>query len=170
MDAFAVALANGMAFSGCARQKLLAVPAMFALFQAAMPVAGFYFGCIFAAHIGGYADYAVLAILGIIGMKMLWEGMSREDCKEQQRPHREFTPGLLIVQSLATSIDALAVGISLSLVSVSIFPAAALIGIATFALCTAAVLLGKKLGKCMGRRAEIAGGLLLILMAIMSVF
>lgn len=173
MDAFAVSLTNGMVFKELPLKKTIAVPLFFAFFQGLMPLLGFSLGTLFASIITDYAKYAVLLILGLIGIKTMKEGLFKENkdpsCEIQDKECK-FSYKILLLQAVATSIDAFAVGISLSLVAVDLALSLSIIVSITFALCLLALFLGRRFGSLLGSRAEIAGGLILIVIAVKSIF
>ncbi len=168
MDAFVVSLTQGMALkgdSGDSKHIKLAVKlaAYFGIFQAIMPLIGWFLGRYFEKYILSFDDYIAFALLLIVGGKMLYDslkGGDEEDVKSDLK-HKQ-----IIALAVATSIDALAVGVSFAFLNVSIGSAAIIIGLTTFVLCFIAVLLGKKIGGFFQKYAEIAGGVILILMAL----
>ncbi len=159
MDAFAVALSDGLTLKRRRRAVLIAF--MFGFFQAAMPVIGYFLGSGFSRLIAAYDHFAALAVLGFIGGKMIVESIS-ELRHPQEQPHaKELTFPLLLAQAAATSIDALIVGVTLSAMGQDIFFSAAVIGATTFAISLAGALGGKKFGTMLGTKAELVGGIVL---------
>lgn len=167
MDAVAVSVSNGLAFPNMKGDMKLAMPIAFGLFQGFMPVLGFFAGGLFSDFISAYAGIITLIILGFIGGKMTFDALKGGD-DEAEAP--VFTYKLLIGQSIATSIDAFAVGVSFMATGANIFEAAPIIAITTFACSLAAVVLGKKLGAALGKKAQIFGGIVLILIGIKAIF
>lgn len=158
MDAVAVSATNGMCYRPDWR-RTLTIALFFGGFQGLMPLIGYYAGSLFAAQIAAFDHWIALALLGIIGGKMIWDGV-HHDGGEEAKP---FTLLLLLVQAVATSIDALAVGVSFAAMSVRILPAVSLIAATTFLLSTGAVRLGIRIGDKLNSKAEIFGGTVLVL-------
>ena len=158
-DAFAVALGKGLQMQRFRAKDGLVIAATFGLFQAAMPVIGWLLGSALSDVIAPVDHWIAFGLLAVIGGKMLWDALSKSEEKEiaARLDVRE-----LLVLALATSIDALAVGISLAFLSVSIVESVALIGITTFALSFAGVYLGHRVGMRFRGPAEVVGGLVLI--------
>ena len=165
MDAVAVSLSNGMVYPNMKRTRKLAMPIFFGVFQALMPLIGYFAGGVFASLIERFAGIVIFIILGIIGGHMIWEGF-HPDADEQSCP--QFTLGVLISQAIATSIDAFAVGVGFSAIQVEIFSAIGMIGITTFVLSGLAVLLGRVIGGVLENKAEILGGVILVLIGVKS--
>jgi putative Mn2+ efflux pump MntP len=163
MDAVAVSISSSMTAAGRVRwPQAFKMAAFFGLFQAVMPAVGYAFGLAFRGWVEAVDHWIAFALLGLIGAKMIYESRREED-DEQSDPFS--TPKLLLL-SIATSIDALAVGVSFSLLGVPLLVTVAVIGAVTFALCLPAVWLGKRLGVLMAKRAELFGGVVLILIGI----
>ncbi|KJC64041.1 Putative Mn2+ efflux pump MntP [Agreia bicolorata] len=159
-DAFAVALGKGLHMRRFNLRNALIIATAFGLFQAIMPVIGWFLGTQFASYITGIDHWIAFVLLALIGGKMLWEAFSNPDDKEvdDRLKIRE-----LLVLSVATSIDALAVGLSFAFLAISITETAVLIGVTTFVLTFAGIVIGHRAGLKFRRPAEIAGGLILIL-------
>ena len=161
MDAFAVSICKGLAMPAVNKKQALLIGAYFGVFQALMPLAGWLLGSQFARHVTKLAPWIAFVLLAWIGGSMLRESLSKKEEDEEVEPvelrHKE-----LFLLAVATSIDALAVGISLAMEEVSVVAATATIGMVTFALCTAGMLLGKKLGEACQKRAGFIGGVILI--------
>ena len=160
MDAFAVALATGMNLATLTGRHLFRLGFHFGLFQALMPVIGWLAGLTVQQHIAAWDHWIAFGLLAFVGGHMLWE--ARSEAHEEKRAN-DPTRGLsLIMLSVATSIDALAVGFSLSVLGVSIWTPALVIGLVAGILTVAGMLLGRRVGDQWGPRVEIAGGLILI--------
>lgn len=161
MDAFAVSISNSMCFKDLSKKQGLLTSLCFGFFQGVMPVLGFVAGRGFSQLVSAIDHWIALILLGIIGGKMLIEGIKAlkepDNCKTTV-----FSYKLMITQGIATSIDALAVGISLAALNVNIFNAAAFIGLSTYLLCIVGHIIGKKVGGSLGKKAEILGGMILI--------
>ena len=165
MDAFAVYISNGMVYRGLTKVRRAAMPVFFGAFQILMPVMGYYVGSLFTAWIDRYAGFLILCILGIIGGKMVWDGSHRESTEETAE---NLTWGMLLLQAVATSIDAFAVGIGFSAVGIALVPACSLIGVTTFLLCWIAIAIGRVFGALLEEKAQIVGGIVLIILGIKS--
>ena len=184
-DAFSVTISNTFAFDDHRFSRLMRMPLFFGLFQFGMPLAGYFVGGIAAELIEKYAGIVSLVILGFIGSNMLYSGYkalkedaSEEDEEDAQQDAQEdaqqdattLSYGKLVFQAVATAIDAFAVGVSFRAYSVDILVASALFGIITAILCTIALFIGKKLGSLLGDRAEMVGGVVLILIGLKAFF
>lgn len=180
-DAFSVTISNTFAFDDHRFSRLMRMPLFFGLFQFGMPLAGYFVGGIAAELIEKYAGIVSLVILGFIGSNMLYSGYkalkedaSEEDEEEAQEDAQQdattLSYGKLVFQAVATAIDAFAVGVSFRAHSVDILFASALFGIITAILCTIALFIGKKLGSLLGDRAEMVGGVVLILIGLKAFF
>ncbi len=163
MDAVAVSLTNGMVYR-MGQDKKFMMPVFFGIFQGLMPLLGYFTGGIFARWITRYSGLIIFLILGFLGVKMLKEGLSHE--KIEKKEPIVMTYGVLFVQAIATSIDAFAVGIAFCTTCVSIWSSAAIICLTTFICSFIAVLLGRKFGEMLGKKAEALGGSILILLAL----
>ncbi|MBO5866854.1 MAG: manganese efflux pump [Clostridia bacterium] len=168
MDACAVSMANGLKYPCIKLGKVILIAAFFALFQGIMPLIGWV--CVHTVvekfeAFGKIVPYIALALLGFIGGKMLYEGLTHKDCDAQDECGcaKPLTFWALIVQAVATSIDALSVGFTIAEYNLTqALVAVAVIALVTFATCFVAVFLGKKFGTKLGNKAEILGGLILI--------
>lgn len=167
MDAFAVSICKGLAMPAVNKKQALLIGAYFGVFQALMPLAGWLLGSQFARHVTKLAPWIAFVLLAWIGGSMLRESLSKKEEDEEVEPvelrHKE-----LFLLAVATSIDALAVGVSFSMVelSVSIGAAAALIGCTTFAISVGGVFVGHIFGVRYKNRAEFVGGAILILIGV----
>ncbi|MDP1876388.1 MAG: manganese efflux pump MntP family protein [Actinomycetota bacterium] len=162
-DAFAVALGKGLHMRRFRLGTAFVIAATFGAFQAAMPIAGWALGKGFEKYVAGIDHWVAFGLLVAIGGRMVWEAYSDQDRMADY--DRLDVPELLLL-AVATSIDALAVGISLAFLSVSILAAAAVIGITTFALSFVGILIGHRAGIRYRKPAEIAGGVILILIGV----
>lgn len=183
MDAVAVSMSNGMVYKHTNKAKLIAMPILFGVFQGLMPLIGYFAGGLFADVMSKYAGLLVFLILGIIGGKMLKDGFDHRErakqCMEGQESEgvagenieeKTLTYKVLIIQAIATSIDAFAVGIGFSAMQVSIIPAILVIALTTTFCCLLANLLGKKCACLLGNKSELLGGAILVCIAIKSLF
>lgn len=164
MDAAAVSMTNGMAYKRISQAKQFAMPLFFGFFQAFMPVIGYFAGGLFAGIFNIYAGLIVFAILGVIGGKMLYDGYKNE--KSKQKGYNTLTYPTICLQAVATSIDAFAVGVGFSALKIHIIPAALTIGVITAFCSILAIVIGKKFGNWLGSKAQILGGILLIVVGI----
>ena len=159
MDAFAVALGTGAVLSSLTGRHLFRLGFHFGLFQALMPVIGWLAGLTIIQWVEAWDHWIAFSLLAIIGGRMIYEAFSDEEKTDDRDP----TKGLsLVLLSIATSIDALAVGFSLSVIGVSIWMPALVIGLVAGVLTIAGMLLGGRIGDRWGSRVEILGGLVLI--------
>lgn len=163
MDACAVSISNGMCYGNIHKKQILTTALAFGFFQAFMPVLGFFIGSSFSEAISSIDHWIALLLLSFIGIKMISDAINElrypEACLVSCKNLNTKT---LIVQAIATSIDALAVGVGLAVIKVDIFRAAFSIGIITFINSIIGSYLGKKFGEMFKQKAEILGGLILI--------
>jgi putative Mn2+ efflux pump MntP len=163
MDAFAVALGTGAVLSSLTGRHLFRLGFHFGLFQALMPVIGWLAGLTIIQWVEAWDHWIAFSLLAIIGGRMIYEAFSDEEKANDRDP----TKGLsLVLLSIATSIDALAVGFSLSVIGVSIWMPALVIGLVAGVLTIVGMLLGGRIGDRWGTRVEIFGGLVLIAIGI----
>ncbi|MGF7145005.1 putative Mn2+ efflux pump MntP [Anaerotaenia torta] len=164
-DAFAVAITNGMCSSKITKQHAVATGLAFGFFQALMPVLGFILGRTFSDFVCRFQHWIALILLGAIGINMLvdtfkeWKSAGTVSACSTRNI---FSVKNLLIQAVATSIDALAAGVSIAVLNIHILYAALLIGLITFVLCTAGVYIGKSFGSLLGLRAKVAGGVVLL--------
>ncbi len=170
MDAFAVSISNGMVYRGLTKGYRAAMPVFFGGFQILMPLLGYSLGSLFAAWIDRYAGILILLILGFIGGKMIWDGVHKdgEECTQTSADNLSWQ--VLFLQAIATSIDAFAVGVGFSAMRVAVVPASLLIGVITFTLCWVAIAIGKAFGTLLEDKAQIVGGIILVLIGIKNFF
>jgi putative Mn2+ efflux pump MntP len=154
-DAFAAALGKGAALERPPFGEAVRCGLIFGLVETAMPVLGWAVGAAASDAIGAIDKWVAFAVLAAIGVKMVHDGWRRS--AEAEKPRRHSTR-LLVLTAVGTSIDALAVGVSLALLGFAIVAPAVAIGLATFLMTTFGILLGRVLGGRYGRVAEIAGG------------
>lgn len=159
MDAVAASVSSSTSASRrVGWPQAIKMAAFFGLFQALMPAVGYACGFAFQGWFKAVDHWIAFALLSLIGAKMIYESRRADDEKLSD----PFSTPKLLLLSLATSIDALAVGLSFSLLGVSLVMTVLVIGIVTFSLCLPAVWLGKRLGALMAKRAELLGGMALI--------
>lgn len=158
-DAFAVAVGTGISQNKIQKKQSLSMAFSFGFFQAIMPIIGFFAASLFAKQIMDYDHWIAFVLLGYIGGNMAYEWWKPDDAEEKKDM---FTLRSLITLGIATSIDALAIGVWLTASTDDIFVPAIFIGITTFILSFIGIEFGKKFGQKIGSRAEIIGGLILI--------
>ena len=168
MDAFSVSLANGLNETGMKRKKMCGVAGVFALFQAAMPMIGWI--CVhtivekFQAF-EKFIPFIALILLAYIGGKMLMEGLKNNE--EEEDECKAVCISALIVQGVATSIDALSVGFTIAEYGLLMaLVCAAIIAVVTFFICLAGISIGKKFGTKLANKASVFGGVILILIGL----
>lgn len=158
-DAFAVSLTSGFSIKHIKINKALKIALFFGCFQAIMPLIGWSAGLTFREFISGIDHWIAFGLLSYIGGKMIYESMQEEIEDKKFNPLDSYT---LITLAIATSIDALAAGIGLSVLKGSILLACSLIGFITFALCFIGVFIGHRFGDLLNQKIEILGGVVLI--------
>lgn len=163
MDAFAVSVTKGMTLKKINLKIASKIALFFGLFQGIMPLLGWTLGIRFESYIKSVDHWIALLLLGYIGIKMILD--ARGDDSIDLGPST-LNNGELLVLSVATSIDALAVGISFAFLNINIFPICTTIGIVTFITCLIGVLVGKQLGSLFKNYAQIIGGIILILIGL----
>lgn len=164
MDAFAVSVCKGLSVKRAGLKESAICGTWFGGFQALMPLIGFFLGSLFAEAIKAFDHWVAFGLLIIIGINMLKEAFSQEcDCEN----NGDMSVKTMFVMAVATSIDALAVGISLAMAGeVNIFVAVLLIGVTTFLLSGVGVKIGNLFGNRFEKKAQIAGGVILIFLGI----
>lgn len=164
MDAFSVSMANGLRQPEMSRKRMAGIAGIFAGFQAAMPLAGWV--CVHTVleafrAFEGVIPWIALVLLGYIGGKMLWEGLRGGE--ETGAAASALTLGAVMMQGVATSIDALSVGFTIAEYGLAMaLVCAALIAAVTFVLCYAGIGIGKKFGTKLAGKASVLGGVILI--------
>lgn len=159
MDSLAVSITSGLAMRELKISKALKIAIFFGLFQALMPVVGWLAGLSLTDLISGIDHWIAFALLSLIGCKMIYESIRLESREKVIDPMNVY---LLLMLSIATSIDALAVGITFAFLEVSIVTPIIIIGVVTFLLSLLGVFVGNKFGHLFEKKIGIAGGLILI--------
>ncbi len=162
MDAFAVAVCKGLALQRVNWKHTALVGLWFGGFQALMPFLGFLLGVGFKDYITAVDHWIAFGLLGIIGGKMIKEALSQEE----EQADASLSCKTMLMLAVATSIDALAVGITFAFLEVNILAAVLFIGVITFVLSAAGVKIGNVFGTRYKAKAEIAGGVILILLGL----
>ena len=167
MDAFAVSICKGLAMKKVTLKEEMTCGVWFGGFQALMPTIGFFLGTLFAEAIQAIDHWVAFVLLGIIGINMLKEAFEKKegcDCEEQ---NADMSVKTMFIMAVATSIDALAVGISLAMAgNVNILMAAVFIGICTCGFSAVGVKIGNVFGSRFEKKAQLAGGVILILLGL----
>lgn len=162
MDAFAVSVCKGLSVQKIKPKHLLITGLYFGGFQALMPLIGYLLGVRFQSAIESIDHWIAFVLLAIIGINMIREALTEEDeCLNDC-----FSPHTMLPLAVATSIDALAVGVTFAFLNVSIVPAVSFIGVITFLLCAVGIVLGNVFGARYKSKAELAGGAILVLMGL----
>jgi len=163
MDAFAVSVAEGIALQKVTGGHTARVALHFGFFQALMPVVGWLAGTSLRAFVGTFDHWVAFGLLVLIGGKMIADTFIGFETGEPRPPSRGAR---LLMLSVATSIDALAVGVSLAMLRVNVWGPALVIGVVTGVLCAVGIRLGDRVGSHLERRAELAGGIVLCLIGV----
>lgn len=159
MDAMAVAICKGLSVPELKPRHAIITGLYFGGFQAGMPLIGYFLGRQFSTYIETFDHWIAFILLGLIGANMIKESFGKaEEC------NCSFCPKAMIPMAIATSIDALAVGVTFAFLNVSIVPAVSFIGVITFALSAAGVYIGHLFGSKFKSKAELVGGIVLVLM------
>jgi putative Mn2+ efflux pump MntP len=163
MDAFAVCLGVGTQTSTSGPRRTFRLSFHFGLFQFVMPVIGWFAGMTVVKYISAYDHWVAFGLLGFVGVRMIRSGLDARPEAQAGDPSRGWS---LVLLSVATSIDALVVGFSLSLVGVTIWYPAAVIGVVTGLVSWLGLVLGNRLGEEFGKRIGITGGIVLLLIGV----
>lgn len=172
MDAFAVSLCNGTFLKKASPLQTVKIAGMFGLFQGLMPIIGYLIANLFSAQIVAFDHWIAFALLIFIGSKMIWETL-HEDCQCKEPSNDPTGWRTLILMAVATSIDAMAVGVTMAMSRTELLASSygflvcsTIIALITFTCCSIGVQLGCKTGNRYGKRAQIAGGIVLVLIGI----
>ena len=163
MDAFAVSVCKGLALGKIRIKHMLTVGAWFGGFQALMPLVGYFLGSRFEQYIRSFDHWVAFVLLAAIGGNMIREALSN---KEEEEADASLAFKTMLLMAVATSIDALAVGITFAFLQVRIIPAVLFIGVTTFLLSAAGVKVGSLFGEKYKKRAELTGGVILVLLGV----
>ena len=163
MDAFAVSVCKGLGMDKLNIRQTIIIALYFGTFQGLMPALGWFFGLQLEHFVSKFAHIIAFILLLIIGGKMIIEAIKEDSCCKEctKLSHRE-----LFILAIATSIDALAIGISFAFLNTPIIPAIIIIGLTTFVLSILGVIIGNKFGSKYQQKAEISGGIILILIGL----
>ncbi|MDB5744691.1 MAG: manganese efflux pump MntP [Polaromonas sp.] len=160
-DAFAAAVGKGGALQQPRWREAVRTGAIFGVIEALTPVAGWALGLAAASHVEAWDHWIAFVLLAGLGLRMVFAGFAASDEAAPEKPMRHGF-WLLALTGLATSIDAMVVGVGLAFLNVDILPVAAAIGLTTFVMVTVGVMVGRVVGAVAGKRAEMLGGLMLI--------
>lgn len=163
MDAFSVAVCKGLGMKKLKWSYGCVIALYFGIFQAAMPLLGYFLGSRFADLIASFDHWVSFALLAVIGGKMIWEACHEDDesSSEFRLDHRE-----LLVLAVATSIDAFAVGIIFAAEKTNVWFSVSMIGAVTFVISLAGVWIGNRFGSRYEKKAEVAGGIILVFIGV----
>lgn len=165
MDAFAVSICKGLATRKAGLREMGACGLWFGGFQALMPLIGFFLGTLFSAAIVAFDHWVAFGLLAFIGGNMLKEALSKDECECCDDHNGDFGFKTMFVMAIATSIDALAIGVSMALAgNVNIWVAISLIGVTTCLTSALGVKIGNVFGAKFEKKAQLAGGIILILL------
>ena len=164
MDAFAVSICKGLSMQKIDKKYTLCIGLFFGGFQALMPLTGYLLGSRFSGYIERFDHWIAFVLLALIGFNMIKE--SREEEKEEEKPYAGVNFKELLILAVATSIDALAVGVTFAFLQVNIVSAVSFIGVTTFILSAVGIRIGNIFGAKYKSRAELVGGIVLILMGL----
>jgi putative Mn2+ efflux pump MntP len=159
MDAFSVAIALGAAGRGHASAAVLRLATAFGVFQFVMPILGWLLGKTVVSYIEDYDHWIAFGLLLIVGLRMIKEYFDKDEKEHTKDPTKGWS---LLVLSIATSIDALAVGVSFAFFDVNIYYASAVIGVVCFIITALGMIFGKALSRILGKKAVLLGGIVLI--------
>ena len=167
MDAFAVAVCMAASTSSLRLKNMLTIAAFFGGFQAIMPAIGWYLGVVAANYAADYDHWIAFILLSYIGLRMIFEAVKCRRCETEKRIYGDpKNIYVLFTLAIATSIDALAVGVTIGCLQQEIIAPAAVIGAVTFAMTLLGAKIGSRIGSGIEGRAEIFGGSILVLIGI----
>ena len=159
MDAFSVAMAIGAAGSKLNSYAVLRLATAFGIFQFVMPILGWLLGKTVVSYISDYDHWIAFGLLLIVGLRMIKEYFDKDEKERTKDPTKGWS---LLILSIATSIDALAVGVSFAFFDVNIYYASAIIGVVCFIITALGMIFGKALSRILGKKAVLLGGIVLI--------
>lgn len=162
LDAFAVSVSSGISIPGFGGRQAVKMGLWFGGFQFGMPLIGWLLGSSVSQYIETVDHWVAFALLAIIGGRMVWGALRQGAGEEEDEAPSDLSAKRLCLLAIATSIDALAVGVSMAFMSVPVLLSAVVIGVVAFVLSVVGGLAGKRLGAFFQRRAELVGGLVLV--------
>lgn len=169
MDAFAVSVTKGITLKNITKKIAFKIAFFFGLFQGLMPFIGWFAGIRFESYITSVDHWIAFFLLSFIGIKMIFDSKEEDDSvviDTRNNSTYSLDNKELIILSIATSIDALAIGVSFAFLNIDILPICLSIGIITFLVCFIGVIIGKKVGTVFKSYAQIVGGIILILIGL----
>ncbi|MDR2035992.1 MAG: manganese efflux pump MntP family protein [Coriobacteriales bacterium] len=180
LDALAITITNLMVYPGLSRTRSLMLPLTFGLFQGAMILVGYFIGSLALSYVKAFAGPIGLAILAVIGARMIFDAVKdiRKDKKKKElgselventellEPETKLRTTTILLEGVASSLDALIVGVSLVALGFNIYMTSTIVGITTFLVCLVGLFIGKRLGVILVEKAQIVGGIALILIGI----
>ena len=166
MDAFAVSVCKGLAIRKISWKEMTIVGLWFGGFQALMPAVGYFLGSTFERYITSFDHWVAFGLLVLIGGNMIREALSPEEEETSCAVANKLDHRKLFMMAVATSIDALAIGVTFAFLEVSIVPAISIIGCTTFCLSLVGVVVGNFFGARYKKRAELTGGIILVLLGV----
>ena len=166
-DTFAVSVSTGIKITYLKFKQALKIALTLGVFQALMPLIGWFLGVQIESYISNYDHWIAFGLLAILGLRMIYESFLKEENNTSANP---LNPVVLIGMAIATSIDALVVGVSFAFMNMNIYLSVAIIGLVTFLVSMVGMLFGKKVGGKLGKRMEIVGGIILIIIGLKMLF
>lgn len=163
MDAFSVAVASGIALGKVSPRQTFRLSLHFGLFQFGMPIVGWVLGSLVAPQIESVGPWIAFGLLVAVGLKMIWEALRSSGDEVRGDPTRGAS---LVLLSVATSLDALAIGLEMALVGVPVLYPAIVIGAVAASMTMLGLQIGKRAGNLLGRRMKVVGGLVLVVMGL----
>ena len=161
-DAFAAAVGKGAALHKPQWREAMRTGLIFGIIEGVTPVIGWALGHVAAPHVSAWDHWIAFVLLSLLGMRMIRAGLSEPEAQAEVSKPASHAFWVLVVTGLATSVDAMIVGVGLAIIGADILMTAIAIGVSTFVMVTLGVMLGRILGQIAGRRAEVVGGLVLI--------
>lgn len=176
LDAFSVSIIDGLTINDLNKKRMLFICLTFGVFQALMPLIGHLVGLTFIQYIEDYDHWLSLVLLAFVGLKMVYDGVKeiiekRKKNDSEEETSKSFSYKLILIQGIATAIDALAIGLTLetSIAPANVYLGIFIIGVVTFLMCLVGIFLGSKISKLLRGHIEIAesiGGVILVLIGI----
>lgn len=166
MDAFAVSITNGLSYKNFKKTQIFTSALTYGIFQGLMPLMGYFLGSLFFNIISRFDHWIALLLLGFIGFNMISDAIKEIKHPEENKTDSNFNYKTLFLQAIATSIDALTVGITFAAMNVNIYFSVFCIAIVTAFFCTIGGFIGKKFGTLLKEKAKVFGGVILILMGL----
>lgn len=165
MDAFGVAISKGLTMTSYENHKRIILALLFGLFQMIMPLIGWLIGSQFTSYIDEYAHWIICVLLGYLGMNMIRNSFQEDEASGEEVKHTTSWAEMFML-SIATSIDALAVGLTFAFLAVNVWWASSIIGIITFGISLFGIFAGRLLGEVLQAKAEMLGGIVLIVIGL----